>query len=109
MVEKIKEFLESLGYTLFDTWKDNGDGWQFRKAEPNGEKLEISVFVGNKGRKTIAKRDVHSYKWNNYKEFTPIELKFFDILDFDTSYWHDDRTGQTTQDWIDAGEMELEY
>lgn len=109
MVEKIKEFLESLGYTLFDTWQENGDGWQFRKEEPNGQKLEISVFVGKQGRRTISKRDANSYSYNNYEEFTPTELKFFDILDFDTSYWHNYRTDQTTQDWIDAGEMELEY
>lgn len=112
MVEKIKEFLESLGYTLFDTWQENGDGWQFRKEEPNGQKLEISVFVGKKakqGRQTISKRDVNSYAYNNYEEFTPTELKFFDILDFEISYWHHYHTEQNAQDWASAGKIELEY
>lgn len=109
MVEKIKEFLESLGYTWLDEWKENGQGYRFMKKEPDGKKITISVFMGNKGRNTISKRDGSSYAYNNYEEFTPTELKFFDILDFEISYWHHYHTEQTAQDWTSAGKVELEY
>ena len=109
MIEKIQNFLESLGYFLQDTWDDKGQGSKFIKKEPSGERIMISVFMGNKGRQTISKVDADSNMYNNYVEFTPTELKFFDILDFEVSHWHNDRTGQDIVDWIDAAEIELEY
>ena len=109
MIEKIEEFLNSLGYSLDSTWTDKGQGYKFIKREPSSETIMISVFMGNKGRQTISKVDADSNMYNNYVEFTPTELKFFDILDFEVSHWHNDRTGQDIVDWIDAAKIELEY
>jgi hypothetical protein len=109
MIKKIEEFLNSLGYTLRETFEDKGDGYKYEKREPDGNHLVISIFMGNKGRQTISKRDINSYKYNNYVEFSPLELKFFDALNFETSYWHDNFTNQTAQDWLDAGEVELNF
>ena len=109
MVEKITEFLNSLGYAELDNWKDNGQGYRFVRKEPSGEEVSISIFMGNRGRQTISKRNLADYSYNNYIEFTPTELKFFDLLDFEISYWHNYHTDQIVQDWIDAAEIELNY
>lgn len=108
MMDKIKDFLFSLGYSLLDTWSDNGQGYKFLKKEPSGKKPSISVFMGSKGRLTVSKRDLADYS-NNCIEFTPTELKFFDILGFETSYWHEYYTEQDIADWVEAAEVELNY
>jgi hypothetical protein len=107
--EKIEDFLNSLGYTLKSEWSDKGEGYKYQKKEANGQKLEISVFMGKAGRQTISKRDADSNMYNNYVAFTPLELKFFDSLDFEASYWHNYHTDQTAQDWFNAGEVELKF
>ena len=108
-MQQVRDFLISLGYGFLDNWSENGEGYKFLKKEPDGKKIQISVFIGKKGRKTVSKRDIADHSYNNYIHLTPLELKFFDSLDFEASYWHNYHTDQTAQDWFNAGEVELKF